>query len=125
MLWVMKKVYRFIGNLYWKIFGGFALSLIWFALGLIMLVTVVGFPVAVKCFKVGYFVFKPFGKQVVTVFDRPIGQLLWAVSAGAVMGGIAVIGALTAAVGLITAPLSVQWIKVARVSVFPFSSYMR
>ncbi len=125
MKWALKKIYRIAGNAYWKIFGGFALSLIWFALGIVLIVSVVGLTWGVKCIKIGIFVFKPFGKQAVAVFDRPLADTLWAMTFGAVLGTVAVIGALTSAVVLITAPLSVQWLKVAKVSLFPFSTYVR
>lgn len=125
MKWAIKKIYRIAGNAYWKIFGGFALSLVWFAMGLLLIISVVGIAWGVKCIRVGIFVFKPFGKQTVTVFDRPLADALWAVSFGIVFGIVAVLGALASLVGLVTAPLCIQWLKVARVSVFPFSSYVR
>lgn len=125
MVWALKKIYRIAGNAYWKIFGGFAMSLIWFVLGIALIVSVAGIAWGVKCIRVGIFVFKPFGKQAVVVFDRPVADALWAVSFGALLGFVSVLGALASLVGLVTAPLCVQWIKVARVSVFPFSSYVR
>lgn len=125
MLWVIKKIYKIAGNLYWKVFGGFALSLIWIAIGSVFLISIAGFPIALKCFKIAFFVFKPFGKQVVTVFDSPIISLLWDSTFGAVLGIIAVLGAITALPWIITAPLSLQWIKIAKVSLFPFSSFIK
>lgn len=125
MSWAVRKLYRIAGNAYWKIFGGFALSLVWFALGAVLIVSVAGLAVGIRCIKVGIFVFKPFGKQAVTVFDKPLSDFLWAITFGLALGVIAVIGALTSLLGLITAPLCVQWIKVARVSLFPFSTYVR
>lgn len=125
MRWAAKKVYRIIGNAYWKIFGGFALSLIWFALGIALILSVFGLALGIKCLRIGVFVFKPFGKQSVVAFDRPLADALWAVTLGIPLGLIAVIGALTSLLGLVTAPLSLQWIKVARASVFPFSTYVR
>lgn len=125
MLWAIKKIYRIAGNAYWKIFGGFALSLVWFALGAVLIVSVVGLTWGIKCVRVGIFVFKPFGKQAVVVFDSPVADALWAISFGALLGTVAVLGAITSLVGLITAPLCFQWLKVARVSMFPFSSYIR
>lgn len=125
MRWALKKIYRIAGNAYWKIFGGFALSLIWFALGIVLIVSVVGLALGIKCIKVGIFVFKPFGKQAVAVFDRPLADALWALSFGWILGAVAVMGAITSMVVLVTAPLCVQWLKVAKVSLFPFSTYVR
>lgn len=125
MKWALKKLYRIAGNAYWKIFGGFAFSLIWFALGALLILSVVGMDWGVKCIRVGIFVFKPFGKQAVAVFDRPLADALWTLTFGAALGTVAVLGALTSLLGILTAPLCVQWLKVARVSLFPFSSYIR
>ena len=125
MRWVLKKLYRIAGNAYWKIFGGFLLSLIWFALGLALIASVVGLAWGIRCVRVGIFVFKPFGKQAVTVFDRPLADAVWALTFGVVLGTVAVIGALSSLLVPIAAPLSVQWIKVAKASLFPFSTYLR
>ena len=125
MRWALKKLYRIAGNAYWKIFGGFLLSLIWFALGLALIASVVGFAWGIRCIRVGIFVFKPFGKQAVTVFDRPLADAVWALTFGVVLGTVAVIGALSSLLVPIAAPLSVQWIKVAKTSLFPFSTYLR
>lgn len=125
MRWALKKLYRIAGNTYWKIFGGFAFSLVWFALGAVLVLSVVGLALGVKCVRVGIFVFKPFGKHAVTVFDRPVADTLWALTLGVPLGIISAAGALTSLLGLITAPLCVQWLKVAKVSLFPFSTYMK
>ena len=69
--------------------------------------------------------FKPFGKQAVTVFDRPLADAAWALTFGIVLGTVAVIGALSSLLVPIAAPLSIQWIKVAKTSLFPFSTYLR
>lgn len=125
MRWALKKIYRIAGNAYWKIFGGFLLSLIWFALGLALIASVVGLAWGIRCVRVGIFVFKPFGKQAVTVFDRPLADAAWALTFGIVLGTVAVIGALSSLLVPIAAPLSIQWIKVAKTSLFPFSTYLR
>ena len=125
MRWVLKKLYRIAGNAYWKIYGGFLLPLIWFALGLALIASVVGLAWGIRCVRVGIFVFKPFGKQAVTVFDRPLADAVWALTFGIVLGTVAVIGALSSLLVPIAAPLSVQWIKVAKTSLFPFSTYLR
>lgn len=125
MRWALKKLYRIAGNAYWKIFGGFLLSLIWFALGLALIASVAGLAWGIRCVRVGIFVFKPFGKQAVTVFDRPLADAVWALTFGIVLGTVSVIGALSSLLVPIAAPLSVQWIKVAKTSLFPFSTYLR
>lgn len=114
-------VARTIGNIYWKLFGGVALCVMWFALGIVAALTVVGAPLAASFFRAGLFVYKPFGKRVAVVPSEPLVGVLWAATGGTVFGMIAVIAALLSAVTVAAAPLALQWIKVAVVCVFPFS----
>jgi uncharacterized membrane protein YccF (DUF307 family) len=55
---------RLIGNLLWVIFGGLHGSLLWLLGGLILCITIIGIPLGMQCFKIGWFVFFPFGKSV-------------------------------------------------------------
>ena len=112
---------KFAGNLYWKLFGGVALCVIWFALGAIAAATIVGAPFAAAFFRIGRFVYKPFGKRVVIVPSSPVLGILWAATGGTVVGVISVVAALLSAATVVALPIALQWIKVAVVSVFPFS----
>ena len=103
---VLRYVLKSIGNLYWKLFGGVALCLIWFALGVAAALTVVGAPLAVSFFRIGRFVYKPFGKKVTLVPSAPVVGTLWAATGGVAVGVFSMIFALLSA---------------AVASVFPFS----
>ncbi|MDE5616166.1 MAG: hypothetical protein K2I78_00065 [Clostridia bacterium] len=122
MWWAIKKAFRFAGNFYWKIFGGFFLSLLWYAVGTVMLFSVIGFPVSIECFRIGWLNYKPFGKDVALIFDRPILSLLWLVTFGWIIGIISLVNAIVSSLTVVGLPLVGQWVKVCRLAFFPFCS---
>ena len=122
MLWAIKKALRFAGNFYWKVFGGFFLSLLWYAVGMILLFSVIGFPLSTECFRIGWLNYKPFGKRVALVFDRPILSLLWFFTFGWAIGIVSIVNALISSLTIVGLPLVGQWVKVCRLAFFPFCS---
>lgn len=48
---------KFLGNIIWWVFGGVILGLIWFLIGLLLTVTVIGIPFGAQCFKIAGFTF--------------------------------------------------------------------
>jgi len=79
----MKYVISFVGNFIWKLFGGVWLATFWFLLGVILTLTIIGYPLAVNCFRIGWLCFKPTNKRVGVYFERYLSlNLLWIVFAG-------------------------------------------
>ena len=122
MWWAIKKAFRFAGNFYWKVFGGFFLSLLWYAVGIVMLFSVIGFPVSIECFRIGWLNYKPFGKDFALVFDRPVLSVLWLLTFGWAIGLISLVNALISSLTVVGLPLVGQWFKVCRLAFFPFCS---
>ena len=54
-----------IGNIIWFLFGGILAGIIWYLVGLLWCLTIIGIPVGLQCFKLGRLSFFPFGKDVV------------------------------------------------------------
>jgi uncharacterized membrane protein YccF (DUF307 family) len=80
-----------LGNLIWFIFlGGFLLGLGWLLAGVILCITVVGFPFGMACFRISSFAFFPFGKELVDarslgedrIAGTSIANILWFILAG-------------------------------------------
>lgn len=118
----MKK----IGNIIWKIFGGAAYSAAWIIFGVVLTLTIIGFPLAIKCFKIGRLIWKPFGKHIVLgVVRYPISNLLWAMTLGLVLGIVTLLPVFLTAITIVGLPLTKQWIKVAKVTFFPFGTYIK
>lgn len=125
-MFILKLIYLFTGNFIWKIFGGVAYSVIWFIIGLALSFTVIGFPLGVRCFKIGWLVWKPFGKGVVTNFlEYPISNLLWSLTFGMIFTVSALFSAILSAITLVGIPLMPQWFKIAKLSLLPFGAFIR
>ncbi len=56
-----------LGNVIWLIFGGLWLALAHVFVGLVMMITVVGFPLGVASFKMAGLAIAPFGRQIVSL----------------------------------------------------------
>lgn len=125
-MFILKFIYRFTGNFIWKIFGGVAYSVIWFSIGVILSLTVIGFPLGVRCFKIGWLVWKPFGKGVVTNFlEYPVSNLVWSLTFGMILTVSALFSAILSAITLVGIPLMPQWFKIAKLSLLPFGAFIR
>lgn len=122
MVWAVKKVIKMLGNFYWKIFGGIFLATLWAILGITLMFSVVGFPIALDCFKIAYVNYKPFGKKIILVPDRIFASIVWLLSIGWILGIISLVNALISCATLIGLPLVGQWLKVCKLALFPFCS---
>ena len=80
-----------LGNFIWFIFcGGLFASLLWFILGGIMAITVVGLPFAHAAFRIARFAAFPFGKELVDartlgekrITGTTLANILWLLLAG-------------------------------------------
>lgn len=56
---------KFLGNIIWLVFGGFAIALEYFVASMVLLVTIIGIPFALQTFKLGILALWPFGSEVV------------------------------------------------------------
>jgi len=80
-----------LGNFVWFVFcGGLLSAFIWFLLGAIMAVTVIGLPFAYAAFRIGRFAAFPFGKELVDarlmgekrIAGTTLANILWVLLAG-------------------------------------------
>lgn len=119
----MKYVVSFIGNFIWKLFGGVWLAVIWFFLGLALTLTIVGYPLAVNCFKIAWLCFKPTNKRASVYFERYLPlNILWVLLVGWMIIPYAALSVTLNILSIFGIPLTVQWIKVGLVCMFPFSA---
>ena len=56
---------KFIGNLIWLILGGIVIAIIYYLVGLVMCITIVGIPFGIQLFKLGSYAMWPFGRELV------------------------------------------------------------
>ena len=65
---------KFLGNLIWLIFGGFAIALEYFAASLVLFATIIGIPFGIQTIKLGILAIWPFGSEVIQS-QKPSGCL--------------------------------------------------
>jgi uncharacterized membrane protein YccF (DUF307 family) len=115
-----------LGNILWFIFGGFIASLIWFLLGLLLTITIIGIPLAKQFFKLSRLFLSPFGKEVETNLERrPILNIIWAILFGWEIALSYLFFAAITAITVIGIPFSLQWLKLTQLALFPFGAKIR
>ena len=117
---------KFISNLIWFIFGGLVLAIMWFILGLVLCITVVGIPFGIQCFKIARISLFPFGKKVKTHFsEHPIANLLWFFIGGwlftLIYLGFGILNCIT----IIGIPKGLYCLKIAKLALFPFGAEIK
>jgi len=115
---------KILGNILWFIFGGFWSALIFFIIGLLWCVTIIGIPVGLQAFKAAKLTLAPFGKEV--VYGGGAGKLLlnilWIILGGLVCAINCVIWGLLMFVTIIGIPFGIQYFKLAKLALMPFGA---
>ena len=121
---------RFLLNILWLVFGGWATAISWFTSALFMVITIVGIPWARAAFNIGLLNLWPFGSQVVareTISGHDIGtgplgfigNILWFVFCGWWLAAMHVLWGLLFCMTLIGIPVGLQHFKLAKISFAP------
>ena len=66
-MWVNRnnqKNMKVLGNIIWFIFGGIEIAIEYFLAGTVLLITIIGIPFGLQCFKLGVLALWPFGSEV-------------------------------------------------------------
>lgn len=119
----------FLGNLLWLILGGLVIALIYFIVGLLFCVSIIGIPFGLQLMKLGALALSPFGKDIATnpsfngclsIFMNVLWFLIGGWNVALLHLGIGLICLIT----IIGIPFALQHFKLALVAVFPFGSTM-
>ena len=112
-----------LGNFLWFVIPGLITALAWFVLGIVWCVTLIGIPFGKQAFKFAKLSILPFGKVVVTDFDRhPVMNILWNLFGGILMVLIFGIFAIVLHITLIGIPFGKQCWKLAKLAFAPFGA---
>lgn len=57
-------IMKLLGNILWLLFGGIIIAILYYVVGLLMCLTIVGIPFGVQLFKLGTYVLWPFGHDM-------------------------------------------------------------
>ena len=112
-----------LGNIIWIIFGGFFNALGWVFIGGLWIITIVGIPIGIQCFKMARLQLAPFGKEIVTKNDSSTNLLLnilWIIFGGFELCIANLISAFFLCITIIGIPFAIQSLKLAKLSLMPF-----
>lgn len=117
-----------LGDLIWWIFGGLVLAIIWFVIGILLMVTIIGIPFGLQCFKIAGFVLFPFGREI-DLGGFGVGgfifNLIWIIVVGWELAMAHLVAALICAITIIGIPFALQHIKLAQLAFMPFGARIR
>ena len=116
---------KLILNILWLILGGIVIAAIYFIIGLLMCITVIGIPFGVQLFKLGSFALWPFGRELVNGPGEPgclsvVMNLLWILLGWWEIAIMHFIFGLIFCITIVGIPWGVRHFRMAIASVFPF-----
>lgn len=114
-----------VGNFFWLIFGGILISLVYYIVGLLMCITIIGIPFGVQLFKLGTYAMWPFGHELVNGPQEPgclsiAMNLIWVLCGWWEIAIMHLFFGLLFCITIIGIPFGMQHFKMAIGSIFPF-----
>ena len=115
-----------LGNLIWILCGGIFSALYWFFAGILLSITIIGIPLGKQCFKAAKLTFAPFGKTVVTHFEKhPIANTIWAIVAGWEIAVYYFAASVLCCATIVGIPFGIQGFKLMLLGLFPFGAKVK
>ena len=114
-----------LGNILWILTGGFLISLMYLVSGVLLILTIIGFPFGVQCIKFAGLALLPFGKEV---YDKPSAygclaiffNVLWILLGGFWIAISHLILAVLLGITIIGLPFAKQHLKLTAIALIPF-----
>lgn len=116
---------KFLGNIIWLVFGGFAIFLEYMLAGLALCITIVGIPFGIQSFKLGVLALWPFGQDIEYMNYAPgclstIMNILWFFVGGIWIMLTHLLFGLLFTITIIGIPWGRQHFKMASLALTPF-----
>ena len=116
---------KLIGNIFWLIFGGLLIALLYYIVGLLMCFTLIGIPFGLQLFKFGTYSLWPFGHELV---DRPgepgcvsaVMDLIWILFGWWEISILHLVFGLIFCITIVGIPFGLQHFKMILPTIFPF-----
>ena len=121
---------KVLGNIIWLIVGGLVFALIYFLVGLLMCITIIGIPFGLQLFKFGTYSLWPFGHEIVNGPGEPgcvsiVMNLLWILLGWWKIAIIHFVCGLIFCITIVGIPWGLQHFKMALASILPFGKEIR
>ena len=119
-----------LGNILWLILGGLLIAIVYFLVGLLMCITIIGIPFGIQLFKLGGYALWPFGRELVNAPGEPgclsiVMNLIWILLGWWEVAVLHAIFGLIFCLTIVGIPRGAQHFKMAIASIFPFGKEVR
>ena len=119
-----------IGNIFWLLLGGILIAIIYYLVGLLMCLTLIGIPFGLQLFKLGTYSLWPFGHELVDGPNEPgcvsvVMNLLWILLGWWEIAILHVVCGIIFLFTIVGIPFALQHFKMAFASIFPFGKEIR
>ena len=113
-----------LGNIIWILCGGIWQALVWFLMGILWCITIIGIPIGRQCFKFASLAFAPFGKEVEYGGGAVslLVNILWLLISGIPLAIAAAVNGLVLCCTVIGIPFGLQCFKIAKLALRPFGA---
>lgn len=112
-----------IGNILWLIFTGLGSAIVYFFLGILWCITIIGIPFGKQCFKLAGFIIWPFGRTVNADFGKhPILNVIWIIFGGLELCLCFAFAGVIWCITILGIPFGKQCFKLAKLSLMPFGA---
>ena len=121
---------KFIGNICWLLFGGLIIALIYYIVGVLMCVTIIGIPFGIQLFKFGTYALWPFGHELVDAPGEPgcvsaVMDLVWILLGWWEIAILHLLCGVLFCITIIGIPFGLQHFKMVLPTIFPFGKQIR
>jgi uncharacterized membrane protein YccF (DUF307 family) len=119
-----------LGNIFWLLLGGIIIALIYFIIGAVLCITIIGIPFGIQLFKLGVYSLWPFGHELVNGPKEPgcltiVMNLIWVLGGWWEVAILHTMAGIIFCVTIVGIPLGLQHFKMAIGSVFPFGKEIK
>ena len=119
-----------IGNIIWLLLGGIVIALIYYIVGLLMCITIIGIPFGVQLFKLGTYALWPFGHELVYRPNEPgclstVMNLIWILLGWWEIAALHLACGLLFCITIVGIPWGLRHFRMAIASIFPFGKEIR
>ena len=119
-----------IGNILWLILGGLLIALVYYIVGLLMCITIIGIPFGAQLFKLGTYALWPFGHELVDGPGQPgclsvVMNQIWILAGWWEIALLHLFFGLLCCITIIGIPFGRQHFKMALASIFPFGKVIK
>lgn len=119
-----------VGNIFWLLLGGIVIAIIYYVVGLLMCITLIGIPFGVQLFKMGTYSLWPFGHELVDGPKEPgcisvFMNLIWILCGWWEIAILHLLCGLIFCISIVGIPFGLQHFKMAVGSIFPFGKEIR